>query len=655
MVEITASTKHKTAVGVASKCSTSAGAPKKSGVAAVALGKGIGSASKKAATASSTTTAPARRGSVAPPLKPATLTSPAIRQSILSQYKTTDDADNSKKRLFVTELFHKVTGAPISVLQAAAPHAASTTRDRAGAAADLAWVAQEWGARFVLKECGILNELQRNLFPNGIEALIGQRFGDGEDDNDDDENNNNNGETTNGEQTTTTAKDKAVKLGGLKPSASAVSLSSMDAEYAAAAAAAAAATPGTSIQSIGTDQSKHRGGTPPNAREGCLLFLRGLCEIVGRPAEPYLVGAFVAAALDESSSSSLPVREAAEDYLTAVIYLVNPWAVPSILVPLLLQALHSKEWRVQTSALERIAQCATTAPTQMYQLLPTLLPALTNQVWVTKAQVSKAARTALLAVCQTNKNPDIAKCIPAVVNAICKPADTNKAVSELMGTTFVVPVDASVLAMLCPVLARALKEKLAIHKRAACLVIRNMSKLVDSPQAIAPFGNLLVPELKRVSENVQFEEIRDEALKALASLTKALGSLYAQQEAGEEDGGNEATSAAAANDVNAAVVTMQEETKRVEEEQARIQKEREAEQQREEEMRIKEAEERQRFKEAMEAQRALDKLAAEEAEAKRKEEELKRNKDQLSHKTPDGKCQSCGLKRCRKTCMFYSD
>lgn len=644
MVEITASTKHKTAVGVASKGST-AGVPKKSGT--VAIGKGIGSAaassslSKKAATPTT-----ARRGSVAPPLKPATLTSPAIRQSMLSQY--TDDNDNSKKRLLlVTELFHKVTGAPVSVLQAAAPHAASTTRDRAGAAADLAWVAQEWGVRFVLKECGILNELQRNLFPNGIEALIGQRFGDDEGGGDAEDENN--GEM-NGEQT---GKDKTLKLGGLKPSASAVSLSSMDAEY-AAAAAAAAATPGTSIQSVGTDQSKHRGGTPPNAREGCLLFLRGLCEIVGRPAEPYLVGAFVAAALDESSSSSLPVREAAEDYLSAVMALANPWAVPSILIPLLLQALHSKEWRVQTSALERIAQCATTAPTQIYKLLPTLLPALTNQVWVTKAQVSKAARTALLAVCQTNKNPDIAKCIPAVVNAICKPADTNKAVSELMGTTFVVPVDASVLAMLCPVLARALKEKLAIHKRAACLVIRNMSKLVDSPQAIAPFGNLLVPELKRVSENVQFEEIRDEALKALASLTKALGSLYAQQETGEGDGSNETTTTTAANDPTVAAATMQEETKRVEEEQARIQKEREVEQQREEEMRIKEAEERKRFKEAMEAQRALDKLAAEETEAKRKEEELKRNKDQLSHKTPDGKCQSCGLKRCRKTCMFYS-
>ena len=115
-------------------------------------------------------------------------------------------------------------------------------------------------------------------------------------------------------------------------------------------------------------------------------------------------------------------------------------------------------------------------------------------------------------MCETNENPDVASAIPAVVNAMCKPSATNMAVQELMGTTFVASVDAPTLSILCPVLARALKEKLAIHKRAACIVISNMSRLVDSPQAVAPFGPLLVPELKKVATNVQFEEIRDAAL-----------------------------------------------------------------------------------------------------------------------------------------------
>jgi predicted ribosome quality control (RQC) complex YloA/Tae2 family protein len=231
--------------------------------------------------------------------------------------------------------------------------------------------------------------------------------------------------------------------------------------------------------------------------------------------------------------------------------------------------------------------------------------------------------------------------LPAIVNAICKPADTNKAVGELLGTTFVVPVTASTLAILCPVLARALKEKLAIHKRAACVVIANMSRLVETREAIAPFGSLLVPELKKVSRNVQFEEIRDEALKALSSLTKALGDAY-----------SETTGDAA--DPSQAKEEMSRETSLVEAEQERIQRERDEEQRREEEMRKKEEEERRKFKEAMEAQRELDKIAAAEAAKNKQEEDLIRERQKLSTKSATGVCQGCGLKKCKKTCLFYS-
>ena len=66
--------------------------------------------------------------------------------------------------------------------------------------------------------------------------------------------------------------------------------------------------------------------------------------------------------------------------------------------------------------------------------------------------------------------------IPAVVAAICKPSETIKAVEKLMHTTFIVSVDASTLSILCPVLSRALKEKLSQHKRMASVVIDNMSR-----------------------------------------------------------------------------------------------------------------------------------------------------------------------------------
>jgi hypothetical protein len=520
----------------------------------------------------------ARRGSTPPPLHP------SITAAEIEVLK------NSKSN--VSQLFTQgVLGEPSS-LHLDKPHAASTTRDRATAAANLATLAKETSMKYVMKECNILQELQVVLFPQGIDAVL--NFG-----------------CTNEDDT-----------GSLKASMSALSLVSMDTA--------------TTTGSIATD-SKRGKSTPANAREGCLLFLRALCQIVGRPAEPYVVGAFFAAALDECASATGTVREAADDTSVAIIALANPWAYPSMLHPLLLQALKSTEWRIKASALERFEQCAGTAPAQVQKLIPELIPSIAAQVWDTKAQVSKGARGALLAICNANNNRDIQPTIPAIVNAICKPAETSKAVGELMGTTFVVPVDASTLAILCPLLSRALKEKLAIHKRAACIVISNMSKLIEEPAAIAPFSSLLVPELKKVSLNVQFTEIRDEALNALANLTAALGDQY--QEVEDQKISEE----------------IQKTADEVDAEQKRIKAEKEEEQRKDEEMKRKEAEERKRFKEAMDAQRQLDNLAAEEADQKRIDEEIKREAQKLSTKDVSGKCQQCGLKKCKKTCMFYSD
>jgi hypothetical protein len=157
--------------------------------------------------------------------------------------------------------------------------------------------------------------------------------------------------------------------------------------------------------SLGTDTKRGK-TTPPDAREGALLVIRALCEIVGKPAEPFVVGAFLAAALDECGSSSSSVRQAGEDTATAIVALAHPWAFPSILLPLLKKSLYSNEWRVKTATLERLEQCASTAPEQVQKLIPDIITSLTNQVWDTKPQVAKAARMALLAICKTNTNKD---------------------------------------------------------------------------------------------------------------------------------------------------------------------------------------------------------------------------------------------------------
>mmetsp|Transcript_26960 Transcript_26960/g.45935 ORF Transcript_26960/g.45935 Transcript_26960/m.45935 type:complete len:596 (-) Transcript_26960:108-1895(-) len=593
MASISASTTHK--VGI-KKTATKGG--KKSGILK------SGTSSKIRGGSSNSTNGKGglqRRGS-APRLLPSELNHPTSLDAFLALSPT------QQKDRTVNEFLPHCMGERATFHEGIAkPHTASTTQSRGAAAADLATLVKHLGPIVVLKQFGVLAEMEKTLLPLGIGAVFGNGPGKG-----------------------------VHPGGGMRKICSSASLASMDSDNAirSMGTGSTGANPSTmsiATSSIGTD-SKRGKTTPVNAREGALLFLRALCELGIKSVEPYVVP-LLAAALDECGSSSSGVRAAAEDASEAIISIANPLAFPMMVVPVIFEALHSPEWRVKSTALERLKQVASVAPGQTSKMLPKIIPTVTSQIWDTKPQVTKAANAALLAVCMTNDNPDVKPAVPAVVHAVSKPADTYKAVEELMATTFVATVDASTLSILCPILSRGLKEKNAIRKRACCVVIENMSRLVDSPNAVAPFGPLLVPELKKVVENVQFEDIRDVALSALQALTRALGHA----------------------DIESAMASiMRAEAERAEEEQRRIEEALEDERAAEEERIKKEEEERKQFREAMEAQRLLDKLALEEEEKKKKEEMLKKEKQKKSTKSATGKCQGCGLKKCKKTCLFNS-
>lgn len=582
MASISASTTHKVAVK-----STAPKKPSQSGILKSSTTSKIASGGSSKTNGSSV---PTRRGG-AIKLKPSELSHPTTLEAFFAL-----SVDQQKDRA-INEFLQHCLGERATFHEGIAkPHTASTTQSRGHAAADLAILVKHLGPVVVLKKFGVLAEIEKTLLPQGLGAVFGNGVGRG-----------------------------VNPGGGMRKIASTASLASMDSDRVADYTSAMSTN-----SSIGTD-SKRGKVTPANAREGALLFLRALCELGLKSIEPYVVP-MLAAALDECGSSVSSLREAAEEASEAIVSVANPLAVPLLIVPVLFEALHSPEWRVKSTALERLAQVATLAPRMTSKMLPQIIPTVTSQIWDTKPQVTRAASAALLAVCQTNDNPDVKPAIPAVVHAISKPADTYKAVEELMCTTFVATVDASTLSILCPILSRGLKEKNAIRKRSCCVVIENMSRLVDSPNAVAPFGPLLVPELKKVVENVQFEDIRDIALSALQALTRALGH----------------------SDIESAVASiMRAEAEKAEEEQRRIEESLKEMRIAEEEQRQKEEEERKRFREAMDAQRILDNLELEEMERQKEKEMLKKEQQKKSTKSATGSCQGCGLKKCKKTCLFY--
>lgn len=572
MISINESTKHKMKKKVNKKT-----------LGAASLGGG--GAKKKVGSKSN---ASKKRGT-APSLKPKLFRSPEAIASIKSL--SNEDLQNR-----VSDIFGSVIGESAPMFDPnsgtmSSPRTQSTTGDRGSAAVDLAIIAKECGIITVLKKCNILEKIEQHLLPDGIGSVFGNEKG-------------------------------LNPGGGMRKITSSLSLASLGGE---------SLDDESTVTSTIISDTKRGKVIASEAREGCLLFIRALSQILGTQSEPFIVPLF-AATLEECGSSSSIVREAAEDAAKSILALVSTYAISIFIAPVIFEALHSPEWRVKAIALNQLAECAKLHPTPICNLLPQIIPILSTQVWDTKAQVTQAAVASILSCCETNQNPDIKPAIPAIVNAICKPTDTVKAVEKLKMTTFVMTVDASTLSILCPVLSRGLKDKMAINKRSCCIVIENMSKLVETPAAVAPFGPLLIPDLKKVAENVQFEDIRDAALAALNALTKALGH-------GSVD--------------DAISHMMKEESNRIEAEQNRIEAEREANLEKEKLAKLKEEEERKMWKAAMEAERELNKIVKQQEEENKAEEVKKKEKAKKSTKGANGKCQGCGLKKCKKGCLFY--
>lgn len=543
----------------------------------------------------------------APKLEPKLYASPLTTSSLLE-----GKLEGEQKEL-VLELVRIAFGETSSFKQRTVPHLSPTSvqgqAERGQAAADVAICVKVLGVHRVMKTFGLLEQMEAMLQPN---SMI-------------------NG-TSLQEQNSIIAPyltrntDSSSNLRRIISTNSLISATSLEASSSFGGGGAVDFDNQSQATGLSIDKGKT---TPPLGREGALLIVRALCEIVGPPVEPYVVPLF-GAALEESSSSQGSLREVSIDTSRSIVELANPHAASGILLPFIFSALKSKEWRIKWNALERLSQLADTAPTEVSKKLPIIVPKVCEQVWDTKPQVSKAAGAALLSTCGTNGNADVRPAIPAIVQAMVQPSDTFKAIEELMGTTFVHAVDASTLSLLCPVLSRGLKEKQALHKRACCLIITNMSRLVETPQAVAPFGPLLVPELKKVVDTVQFQDIREGALTALSTLSKALGHA----------------------NVDDALTFYKDQATAAEEELSRLAQQKEEEMQRQLAIQQKEEEERKLWKEAQEATRLLEKLKVQEEEEKKAEDLKLKDAAKRSIKGEGGKCKSCGLKKCRKGCLF---
>ncbi|KAN0062018.1 [NU+] prion formation protein 1 [Thecaphora frezii] len=243
-------------------------------------------------------------------------------------------------------------------------------------------------------------------------------------------------------------------------------------------------------------------------------------------AEPWLIST-LPAILDLYADKGDVVREAAESAAASLFSLFPPEAAPEFL-----EALYSvldsgsAKWQAKIGALKLLGRLSSSASEQVGDQLVELIPHLTHAMHETKAEVAKQAIKTAIKVCESClDNNDIRPFIPDLVGCMARPDSVPECVKKLSGTTFVAEVTGPALAVMVPLLERALNERSQTVQRQTVIVVDNLCKLVRDPHEASKFLPTLTPGVERIEKGASFPEVRDHAKSAMETLRAATAAV----------------------------------------------------------------------------------------------------------------------------------
>jgi elongation factor 3 len=212
--------------------------------------------------------------------------------------------------------------------------------------------------------------------------------------------------------------------------------------------------------------------------------------------------------LKATSDKDPSVRAAADKAGAAIVKSLNRNAV-KLALPILFEAMADPKWQTKEAALRMLGHLATVSPERVSIYLPDIVPIVTECMVDLKPTVRAAATDALIGCCAAIGNRDIEPFVPHLIRCIGAPDEVPDCVHKLSATTFVQSVDARTLSILVPLLVRGLTDRTTPIRRKACVIIRNMAKLVDDPVDAAEFVARLLPNVKFAMEGMSNPEARE--------------------------------------------------------------------------------------------------------------------------------------------------
>jgi elongation factor 3 len=259
-----------------------------------------------------------------------------------------------------------------------------------------------------------------------------------------------------------------------------------------------------------------------HAREGALFVYKELATQFGHPVEPYLIPE-ITSILSGYGDKQAAVKQAAKEAAEAFFAIPGRFSV-KLLVPLLLENLtNEKKWQTKMAALTFLKNLTKTSASQVQLSLPLIVPAVSDNMWDSKPEVKQAATECMEQVCETLDNLDVVPFLPALISCIMRPEEVPECIYKLSATTFVQQVEAPTLAIMVPLMVRALTERKPAIQRQTVVIIDNMCKLVENPADAHQFLPKLMPGLDRIIDIAADPELRTVASNARATMVRVGG------------------------------------------------------------------------------------------------------------------------------------
>ncbi|RPD59817.1 hypothetical protein L227DRAFT_575818 [Lentinus tigrinus ALCF2SS1-6] len=254
-------------------------------------------------------------------------------------------------------------------------------------------------------------------------------------------------------------------------------------------------------------------------RESAAIAFQSFAHILGAPAAPILLQS-LPVLFDLYMDKGDVVRTAATTAVKGILKLFPPEATSAVFRTLE-DILDKGKWRTKVGVLDAMRTFVNTAKDAVANELGTTIPKVESAMHDTKAEVSSAAVKCATALCTTLANPDLSPHIPALVKCMSNPDTVPQCIKSLSNTTFVAEVTAPALAVLVPLMIRALNDRSMEVQRRSVVVIDNLVKLVRDPNVAATYLSPLVDGVEKIATGAAFPEVRAFAETALTTLQKA--------------------------------------------------------------------------------------------------------------------------------------